>query len=172
MCCVLVVSSPSTPVNMGRCCRVASHLLCSRNCQVASHLLCLRNCQVARAAIAMLPIVAHYAIPKHWQTHRIHTHTAWSLCFNSSQVITLHDTKTLADAQNPPTKHTDRRVGLTPAYVLRGCVIPIDTRQYGTVLPCCLTPALGSLQTASDQAVDIGPDCPVASHTPLLCLCL
>ena len=27
MCCV-VVSSPSTPVNMGRCCRVASHLLC------------------------------------------------------------------------------------------------------------------------------------------------
>ena len=74
--------------------------------------------------------------------HRIHTHTAWSLCFNSSQVITLHDTKTLADAQNPPTKHTDRRVGLTPAYVLRGCVIPIDTRQYGTVLPCCLTPAL------------------------------
>ena len=97
---------------------------------------------VARAVIAMLSIVANYTIPKRWQTHRIHTHTAWSLCFNSSQVITLHDTKTLADAQNPPTKHTDRRVGLTPAYVLRGCVIPIDTRQYGTVLPCCLTPAL------------------------------
>ena len=56
MCCV-VVSSPSTPVNMGRCCRVASHLLCLCcptpalpvrhtaacgcviDCHVASHLL-------------------------------------------------------------------------------------------------------------------------------------
>ena len=62
MCCV-VVSSPSTPVNMGRCCRVASHLLCLCcptpalpvrhtaacgcviDCHVASHLLSLRRRQ-------------------------------------------------------------------------------------------------------------------------------
>ena len=57
-------------------------------------------------SIAMLPIVAHYAIPKHWQTHRIHTHTAWSLCFNSQATSMLDGAALRLTPALPVVRHT------------------------------------------------------------------
>ena len=81
MCCV-VVSSPSTPVNMGRCCRVASHLLC----------LCCPTPALPVRHTAACGCV-------------IDCHVASHGCASSDSHVVyrckLHDTKTLADAQNP-----------------------------------------------------------------------
>ena len=81
MCCV-VVSSPSTPVNMGRCCRVASHLLC----------LCCPTPALPVRHTAACGCV-------------IDCHAASHGCASSDSHVVyrckLHDTKTLADAQNP-----------------------------------------------------------------------